>query len=118
MRGLTVSHVAMEQLIYSPGAPVVKITPKFLEIQIGQEGRFTCSVTGTPKPKVTWHKLDGLLPTHFVENGQLILPKVRKIDNGDYICRAVNNDGTDEDSAKLRTTGKSICHLLFLNFIL
>ncbi len=61
-----------------------------------------------PLPSVTWYKIGARLPSHFIENGQLILPKVRSGDRGDYVCRAANSEGIAEDHVKLRTTGMYI----------
>eukprot|EP00794_Sanderia_malayensis_P015275 gene15275-16851_t len=100
----SVGHVHAEIRVFVQGAPTVKVTPKSIKKQVGQEARITCAVTGMPVPTVSWHKLAGRLPPNFVESGVLILPKVKKEDRGDYICRAVNSEGSAEDSAKLHTT--------------
>ena len=46
-----------------------------------------------------------MLPRHYIEKHQLVIPKIKRDDEGDYVCMATNAKGTAEDHFKLRTTG-------------
>ena len=54
-----------------------------------------------------------MLPRHYIEKHQLVIPKIKRDDEGDYVCMATNAKGTAEDHFKLRTTG-SVLELAYL----
>ena len=51
---------------------------------------FTCEVSGTPQPSITWYK-DGVL-LEGEQRPTLIIPEVALSDRGFYSCRASNSD--------------------------
>lgn len=91
---------------FHKGAPTVQVNPKSMEVQVGKEARISCSANGIPTPKIQWKKVGGRLPTHSIVNGQLIIPKAKRGDAGEYLCIATNSRGTAEDQSRLRTTGE------------
>ena len=61
-----------------------------------------CSVTGQPRPNITWSKAIGSLPdTAAVNNGVLKINNVSEKDGGTYICKAENILGTAVTTAQL-----------------
>ena len=74
------------------------MTPQFVTKPtrtITEEGRnvtWTCSATGKPRPRITWSKARGALPSESVvtEDGSLTLTNVTKADGGLYTCHADN----------------------------
>ena len=73
---------------------------------------------GTPKPTVTWSRLDKDLPVGAIVNDvHLVIPQVRLKDGGTYVCTAENVVGTDEQRVYLFVRGTSwlhVCPLLTL----
>ena len=90
----------------------MQVNPKEIQVQVGKEARISCTATGMPVPTINWHKVNGSISRHYLEKGQLVIPKVRNMDAGDYMCRAVNNEGTAEGRVKMRTTGMELLFLL------
>ena len=63
----------------------------------------TCTVTGQPRPRITWSKsVDSLLENRAVEkNGQLTLYNVTRKDGGVYLCKGENILGKSTDTDQL-----------------
>ena len=59
-----------------------------------------------PIPRVQWKKIGGVLPDHHIEGHEFVIRKVKRGDEGKYLCIATNSKGSAEDHFKLRTTGK------------
>ena len=96
--------------------------PSLLERPVGiivnesETGVLICTADGNPRPKVTWSKLNSLLPVgrHVVESsGALIVKDVRPGDDGFYSCRADSLLGQVNASAKLTVQCK-----LFLSIVI
>lgn len=57
---------------------------------------------GTPRPTVSWSKLEGPLPaTASVGDGILIIPEARPEDAGTYRCTAANVAGSVQSQVQL-----------------
>ncbi|XP_032903838.1 basement membrane-specific heparan sulfate proteoglycan core protein isoform X7 [Amblyraja radiata] len=82
--------------------PAVRISPQIEVKNIGGTVEFTCSVIGHPAPRIEWLKEGGHLPpNHKVSKGVLRIQNVQEGNEGVYICRALNQFGQAQDSAKL-----------------
>ncbi|KAJ8402513.1 hypothetical protein AAFF_G00365960 [Aldrovandia affinis] len=82
----------------------------------GYSTAISCSVSGTPKPKIIWMKNKMIIggdPKYLMQNNQGVLTlNIRKpsmFDGGKYTCKAVNDLGEDEVECKLevRATPKT-----------
>ena len=90
----------------SPPAFVKQL--KDVYIVEGSSTRFDVKVTGMPEPEVTWYK-DGepvrkdkhMEIIHDEDTSALILMYSKLDDAGDYTCKAVNEAGDAESSARL-----------------
>ena len=88
----------------SLSAPSLLERPAGIIVNESQTAIFVCTADGNPRPKVTWSKLNSLLPVgrHVVESsGALIVKDVRPGDDGVYSCRADSLLGKVNASAKL-----------------
>lgn len=72
--------------------PQVTLNKTLIHVKIGNVSLSTCHVTGHPKPKVTWSKATGPLPSDrsVIKERRLTLFKTRKEDSGTYFCNAEN----------------------------
>ena len=57
----------------------------------GMDVTLPCSVTGVPKPTISWYKDGRIIGSPFVD--KLVLQKVSVKDSGHYKCVAVNIGG-------------------------
>ena len=88
----------------SISAPSLLRHPVHTTVNESQTAILKCTVDGNPPPKVTWSKLNSLLPVgrHVVESsGALIVKDARPGDDGVYSCRAENLLGSVKATAKL-----------------
>ncbi|XP_061079825.1 myosin binding protein Ca isoform X1 [Conger conger] len=89
-------------------------SPKFTQplvdraVVAGYSTAISCSVRGSPKPKIVWMKnkmIIGEDPKYLMKNNQGVLTlNIRKaslFDGGKYTCRAINDLGQDEVECKL-----------------
>ncbi|XP_059545082.1 nexilin isoform X3 [Myotis daubentonii] len=83
------------------GAPWFKKPLKNTSVVDSEPVRFTVKVTGEPKPEVTWWFEGELLQDgedyQYIERGEtycLYLPETFPEDEGEYMCKAVNNKGS------------------------
>ncbi|NWT50181.1 NEXN protein, partial [Erythrocercus mccallii] len=83
------------------GAPWFKKSLKNTSVVDGEPVRFTVKITGEPKPEVTWWFEGELLQDsedyQYIERGEtycLYLPETFPEDEGEYMCKAVNNRGS------------------------
>ncbi|XP_069775261.1 basement membrane-specific heparan sulfate proteoglycan core protein isoform X3 [Narcine bancroftii] len=82
--------------------PAARISPRIEVRNVGSTVEFTCSVIGHPMPKIEWLKEGGHLPpNHRVTKGHLRIHNIQEGNEGVYICRASNQFGQAQDSAKL-----------------
>ncbi|XP_007423875.1 nexilin isoform X1 [Python bivittatus] len=83
------------------GAPWFKKPLKNVSVVDSEPVRFTVKITGEPKPEVTWWFEGEILQDcedyQYIERGEtycLYLPETFPEDEGEYMCKAVNNRGT------------------------
>lgn len=97
-------------------APKFTKTLEHFAITEGQPVKFTCVVSGTPRPKITWILDDQPITdsvtykTEYLTDGTctLEIEETFKEDEGEYICQATNPLGTVRTSADLTLQG--MCH--------
>ncbi|KTF85092.1 hypothetical protein cypCar_00012330, partial [Cyprinus carpio] len=75
--------------------PVATVKPSVLTVQQGQRAEFRCTVTGNPTPAVEWIGGPGkrIGSKVVIRNGLLTIPSVDHVDEGEYICKALNIHG-------------------------
>ncbi|XP_049627431.1 nexilin isoform X2 [Suncus etruscus] len=83
------------------GAPWFKKSLKNTSVVDSEPVRFTVKVTGEPKPEITWWFEGEILQDgedyQYIERGEtycLYLPETFPEDEGEYMCKAVNNKGS------------------------
>ncbi|CAL4127026.1 unnamed protein product, partial [Meganyctiphanes norvegica] len=84
--------------------PWFKHRPANVTIANGAKVEFRCDVHGSPKPFVTWRRLDGKVPferTTKTEDQHLIIYEVISEDSGVYVCEAENEAGVTIAEARL-----------------
>ncbi|XP_040422018.1 nexilin isoform X4 [Cygnus olor] len=96
------------------GAPWFKKSLKNTSVVDGEPVRFTVKITGEPKPQVTWwfegEMLQDSEDYQYIERGEtycLYLPETFPEDEGEYMCKAVNNRGTSASTCILTIESKS-----------
>ncbi|NWR55083.1 NEXN protein, partial [Bucorvus abyssinicus] len=96
------------------GAPWFKKSLKNTSVVDGEPVRFTVKITGEPKPQVTWwfegEMLQDSEDYQYIERGEtycLYLPETFPEDEGEYMCKAVNNRGTAASTCILTIESKS-----------
>ena len=97
-----------EQCIHSP---TVMISPMKQTVKENQTAVFQCSVSGNPKPLVTWFKLNSSAWTdrfRYGPDGRLEMRHVTLEDAGKFICVARNILGSVNQSATLIVEGKML----------
>ncbi|XP_072325060.1 cell adhesion molecule 4 isoform X2 [Scyliorhinus torazame] len=79
--------------------PVVKIQPPSVLLREGDDLSLTCSITGNPQPDgVVWSRLNDTLPGRAERRGNLLtIAALSTVDNGTYVCEAVNELGRSAD---------------------
>ncbi|XP_042675809.1 nexilin isoform X1 [Centrocercus urophasianus] len=90
------------------GAPWFKKSLKNTSVVDGEPVRFTVKISGEPKPQVTWwfegEMLQDSEDYQYIERGEtycLYLPETFPEDEGEYMCKAVNNRGTSASTCIL-----------------
>uniref|UniRef100_A0A673N5J0 Cell adhesion molecule-related/down-regulated by oncogenes n=1 Tax=Sinocyclocheilus rhinocerous TaxID=307959 RepID=A0A673N5J0_9TELE len=75
--------------------PVATVNPPVLTVKQGQRAEFRCTVTGNPTPAVEWIGGPGkrIGSKVVIRNGLLTIPSVDHLDDGEYICKALNTHG-------------------------
>ncbi|NWZ94211.1 NEXN protein, partial [Nesospiza acunhae] len=96
------------------GAPWFKKSLKNTSVVDGEPVRFTVKITGEPKPEVTWWFEGEMLRDsedyQYIERGEtycLYLPETFPEDEGEYMCKAVNNRGSAASTCILTIESKS-----------
>ncbi|XP_042675812.1 nexilin isoform X3 [Centrocercus urophasianus] len=96
------------------GAPWFKKSLKNTSVVDGEPVRFTVKISGEPKPQVTWwfegEMLQDSEDYQYIERGEtycLYLPETFPEDEGEYMCKAVNNRGTSASTCILTIESKS-----------
>ena len=88
-------------------------SPKQLTVNEGGSVSFQCSVSGNPKPAISWSKLEkrSEISQSAVSGGKLVLRNVSGNDSGIYNCSAANILGQAQALVQLVVNGK-----LFMNY--
>eukprot|EP00795_Rhopilema_esculentum_P015445 gene15444-6693_t len=85
--------------------PTVGLVSREVLTYTGMEAmELICRVTGFPKPEIKWERVDGEMPKNAVttQEGNLVLAKVTKNDEGTYRCVGENSAGKSEGLAEIR----------------
>uniref|UniRef100_A0A8C4X261 Heparan sulfate proteoglycan 2 n=1 Tax=Eptatretus burgeri TaxID=7764 RepID=A0A8C4X261_EPTBU len=84
------------------GTPQVSVQPAEQYVSIGESVSFTCRTVGSSMPDISWTKMDGAPPEDVeIDGGILTIRAVRREDQGSYLCRATNTQGSAEARAQL-----------------
>jgi dystroglycan 1 len=82
--------------------PSAILSPQTVTVYEGQTVEFSCQVTGSPHPQISWIKDRGSLPErHTIEDGILRLYNLDPRDSGRYACVVTNDVGTTRDYGRL-----------------
>ncbi|XP_056019051.1 peroxidasin homolog isoform X8 [Ostrea edulis] len=109
--GFAVSHA---RVTVQGEAPVLVQQPSDLSLTEGDTARFTCDVSGNPRPNITWFKgntevLSTERRIQIVNEGrQLRIVLLQSTDRGTYTCRGENSGGTVQGSARLTVTQTAV----------
>ncbi|XP_056628956.1 hemicentin-1 isoform X2 [Triplophysa dalaica] len=86
-------------------APSVVVSPQTQSFSMGAELHISCSVSGSPPPKVFWsHGNIFLSKNHRMsisESGTLTIRRAAPVDAGNYTCLATNEAGTASQSVTI-----------------
>jgi len=83
--------------------PVCRLVEDRIVVDVDSSMEFHCIASGTPEPQIEWSRPGGArLPSHAViQNGYLRISRVRREDQGEYICIALNAAGQAEVTGTL-----------------
>ncbi|KAK7017931.1 Roundabout 1 [Halocaridina rubra] len=83
--------------------PSLEKKPENVTTASGSMVDLICHAQGSPKPSVTWRRLDGIMPLGRVtiEDQRLILEHVTAVDSGVYSCEVRNEAGIASAEATL-----------------
>ena len=98
--------------------PTVDVSPAKMTVNETKTASFQCSVSGNPKPSITWSKLDGKSETRLstASQGKLLFPKVIGSDSGRYKCSASNILGQAQALVRLEVNGKFLLQMISYSF--
>ena len=101
----------------SISVPTVAVAPAKLTANESESALFQCSVTGNPKPRVMWSKLNiqANISKSAVLGDTLRLQNLKGSDTGVYKCSAVNILGQAHAIGQLVVNGELICYVGFTN---
>ncbi|XP_060751007.1 basement membrane-specific heparan sulfate proteoglycan core protein isoform X1 [Tachysurus vachellii] len=93
--------------------PTVTIHPSVLRAQEGTRVEFRCTATGNPAPSIEWTGGPGnrISGSAVIRGGVLTFPSVKRSDEGEYTCRAVNIHGEHTARAVLSLQSASLPHV-------
>ena len=74
-----------------------------LTVLSGSSIVITCSAEGFPTPSVAWTKGEQLIH----KSDELTIVNATKSDTGDYLCTAMSETGSDQESTKITVMGTS-----------
>ncbi|XP_071453239.1 hemicentin-2-like [Hetaerina americana] len=102
---LSNNHIGKSSLLYDLSVLippyVLGLENNILEVGEGESVILSCTITGNPKPNITWHKLnDGhyekLRKSRIANPSALEISNLREEENGIYICTGTNSIGSAE----------------------
>jgi hypothetical protein len=105
----TIYFLSFAHLTFTAATPPEFTTPlrNCMAVQ-NKNGQFQCTVTGTPKPTITWYKSAREITQgskyHMLTEGNtytLIVNEVYGEDADEYVCRATNKGGVKSSRAEL-----------------
>ncbi|XP_048238836.1 basement membrane-specific heparan sulfate proteoglycan core protein-like isoform X2 [Haliotis rufescens] len=90
-------------------APVARIEPRYLQVNVGDSIEFRCIAESSPPSTIVWTRGEsGPLPDYAtVENGVFRIASVRKSDEAEYYCKASNPAGMSTVRTILYVTGSA-----------
>nr|XP_022314517.1 peroxidasin-like isoform X2 [Crassostrea virginica] len=105
--------VADARITVQGEAPVLAQPPSDQSLNEGDTVRFTCDISGNPRPSITWYKDNELLSSNrriqIVNEGrQLRVVLLQSSDRGTYKCQGENSAGSVEGSARLAVTQTAV----------
>uniref|UniRef100_A0A3P8WDH2 Ig-like domain-containing protein n=1 Tax=Cynoglossus semilaevis TaxID=244447 RepID=A0A3P8WDH2_CYNSE len=81
-----------------PNAPKIHLkSPSLVTVKLGESARMSCQATGEPLPRIMWISPQNTVMStssdqvHVMENGTLVLNRVRLAHEGKYACVARNS---------------------------
>lgn len=91
-----------------PNAPKIHLkSPSLVTVKLGESARMSCQATGEPLPRIMWISPQNTVMStssdqvHVMENGTLVLNRVRLAHEGKYACVARNSAGDDVKNMRL-----------------
>uniref|UniRef100_A0A8D3ARZ2 Ig-like domain-containing protein n=1 Tax=Scophthalmus maximus TaxID=52904 RepID=A0A8D3ARZ2_SCOMX len=91
-----------------PNAPKISLKSQSLvTAKLGESVKLSCQATGEPIPRIMWiSPRNDVIPVssdkfHIMDNGTLVLKRVRLADEGKYACVARNSAGDDVKNMNL-----------------
>ena len=98
--------------------PTIAVSPAKMTVNETKTASFRCSVSGNPKPSITWSKLEGKSETRLstLSQGKLLFPKVIGSDSGRYKCSASNILGQAQALVRLEVNGKFLPQIISYSF--
>ena len=81
----------------------LSVPPSTVRVQLGETVKLSCVAGGYPIPTVNWTRVDGLPKSSTVgPNGTLIIRRLEKGDDGQYLCTAKNPVGKKTHPVSLK----------------
>lgn len=84
-----------------------------MEVRVGQPAKLRCRVAGDPSPDIEWFvdgdKIKRGGRFDFLTDGDLVTLKISEtsaMDEGEYKCSAINENGTASCTAELIVNGE------------
>ena len=83
----------------NPRRPSVSVYPPYINADENDSAEMTCTVDGTPRPVITWERIDGPLPSNvYINEGFLRFNQLSHSNVGQYRCIARNQVGEAEQT--------------------
>ncbi|KAK6175562.1 hypothetical protein SNE40_014001 [Patella caerulea] len=91
-------------------SPVVRIEPRYVQVQYGDAVELLCTASGNPQPVVEWFRGNGdpLQSSVSVVNGLFKIASATKNDESEYYCKATNSAGMAQVRTIVYVTGQPV----------
>ena len=90
-------------IIFTASSPVMINPPQNQTALDGKDATIACEAEAAPAPNVTWYFNDGEISfsgrLQILEDGSLLISKVRSTDEGKYTCERSNEAGSVQEDA-------------------